>query len=193
MLGNKLSSVNPVDSLMFNIKNTINNWKLKFNIEKPEEFEYIRKNIYTILKKSGIESIMNSIHFKSKIKEESIKTIKEFSDIKYLSNKEFMEHIKKENKEISSNEENIKSKLKEINQEAIIKSHKKILVQNLQLFFSQVVMDYNKGNIDIKLIEKFEKLNEQNTIKSKKDILIEEYSKISKIARMMLKQRRLKR
>lgn len=192
MLGNKLSTGNPVDSLMFNVREKINTWKLKLNLDKDKEIGIIRKSIYKILKFNGISSILDSVYSKAKIKEESIKTIKEFSDFKSLSNKEFMEYIKKENKEISSNEEDIKSKLKEINQEAIIKSHKKILVQNLQLFFSQVVMDYNNGNIDKKLLEKFEKLNEQNTIKSKNIVLFEEYSKISKISRMMLNKEDLK-
>lgn len=182
MFGNKLATGNPLDSFMFKVKNKINTWKLKLNIEDNKDFGIIRKNIYKILKISGISSIMDSIYSKAKIKEEAFNTIKKFTDINSLSNKEFMEYIKKDHKKISSNEEDIKYKLKEVNQEAIINSYQKILIQNLQLFFSQVVIEYNKNKeIDKELILKFYQLKEQNTIKSNKNILFEEYSKISKM------------
>lgn len=186
MLGNKLATGNPVDSFIFNIKEKINNWKLNFNIDEKKYFGVLKNSIYKILKNTGIESIMNSIYSKSTIKQESFNTIKKFTDINSLENKEFMEYIKKEHKEISANPDDIKIKLKEINQEAIVKSYQKILIQNLQLFFAQVVMDYNNGNINKDLILQFNKLNEKNIIKSKKEILFEEYSKIEKISKLML-------
>lgn len=192
MFGNKLLTSNPVDSFIFKIKDKINNWKKDFKLEESTEFGIIRNNIYKILIKVGIKSLFDKISSKALIKEELLETIKDFTDIKSSVNKEFMEHMKKNHKELFLNEDDIKIKLKEVNQEAIIKSYQKMLVQNLQLFFSQVVIDYNNGKVDKKLLEKFEKLNDQNTIKSKNIILFEEYSKISKISKMMINKEDLK-
>ncbi len=191
MIGNRLSTGNPFDSFIFNIKEKINNWKSNFNLEQQKDFGILKNSFYKILKNTGIESIMNSIYSKSTIKQESFNTIKKYTDINSIENKEFMEYLKKEHTEISANEDDIKTKLKEINQEAIVNSYQKILIQNLQLFFAQVVMDYNNGNINKDLIMKFNKLNEQNTIKSKNNILFEEYSKIEKISKLMLEDNKL--
>ena len=192
MFGNKLLTSNPVDSFIFKIKDKINNWKKNFRLEESIEFGIIRKNIYKILMKVGVKSLFDKISSKALIKEELLETIKDFTNIKSSVNKEFMEHIKKNHKELFLHEDDIKVKLKEINQEAIIKAYQKMLVQNLQLFFSQVVIDYNRGKVDRKLLEKFLNLNEQNTIKSKNIILFEEYSKISKISKMMINNENLK-
>lgn len=192
MFGNKLLTSNPVDSFIFKIKDKINNWNINFKLKENKEFGIIKKNIYKILTKIGIKSFLDKKSANSLVKGELFENIKQFSDINSSVNKEFMEHIKNNHKEISQNEDDIKIKLKEVNQDAIIKSYQKMLVQNLQLFFSQVVIDYNNGKSDKKLLEKFEKLNEQNTIKSKNIVLFEEYSKISKISRMMLNKEDLK-
>lgn len=192
MFGNKLLTSNPVDSFIFKIKDKINNWKKDFKLEESTEFSIIRNKIYKILIKVGIKSLFDKISSKALVKQELLETIKDFTDIKSSVNKEFMEHMKKNHKELFLNEDDIKIKLKEVNQEAIIKSYQKMLVQNLQLFFSQVVIDYNNGKVDKKLLEKFEKLNDQNTIKSKNIILFEEYSKISKISKMMINKEDLK-
>lgn len=192
MFGNKLLTSNPVDSFIFKIKDKINNWKKDFKLEESTEFSIIRNKIYKILIKVGIKSLFDKISSKALVKQELLETIKDFTDIKSSVNKEFMEHMKKNHKELFLNEDDIKIKLKEVNQEAIIKSYQKMLVQNLQLFFSQVVIDYNNGKVDKNLLEKFEKLNDQNTIKSKNIILFEEYSKISKISKMMINKENLK-
>lgn len=186
MLGNKLTTSNPFDNFIFKIREEINNWKINFKIDDNKEFGIIKKNIYKFLKKTGIESIFDNIHSSASIKSEVYKTIKEFSDLKGENNKEFISYIKKEHKEISLNDEDIKLKLREVNQEAILKTYQNTLVQNLQLFFSQVVVNYNNGIVDKKILEKFEKLNEQNTIKSENIVLFKEYEKISKISKMML-------
>lgn len=186
MFGNKLATGNPVDSFMFKIKNKINDWKLNFEIDKDNEFGIIKKSIHQILKKTGIENLMNEIYEKSLMKKTAYETLKTHTDLKSADNQEFVKYINTKHKDIASNPDDVKSKLKEINQEAILKTYQKLLVQNLQIFFSQVVNDYNKGIVHKDLIMKFEKLNQQNTINSNKEHLFGEYEKISKIARRMI-------
>jgi hypothetical protein len=186
MFGNKLATGNPVDSFIFKIKEKINNWKLNFNIEDNKDFGIIRKNIYKTLKLIGVDKLMDSIYSNAKIKKEAFEIIKSFTDIKSPVNKEFMEYLKKDHTGVFSNEDDIKSKLKDINQEAIIKTYQKMLTQNIQLFFSKFVIDYLNGNKNEDLLLKFLKLKDQNTLKSNNTIIIEEYSKISKISSMLL-------
>jgi len=189
MFGNKLSTGNSFDSFIFKIKNKINDWKENFNIEHNSEFGIIRNKIYKILQLSGLKKIMDSIYSKSVVKKDSFNTLKEFVDINSKPNQEFLKHIKLNKKEILLDEDSLKKELKDINQKAIINAYQKNLIQNLQLFFSQSLIDYKNTKTEDRnksLMLKFSKLKEQNTLKSGDLVLIQEYSKISKIATNIL-------
>lgn len=186
MFGNKISSGNPMDSFLFKIKNKVNEWKLNFQINEDSEYNIIKKTLYKILDKTGIAALMNSIYSKATVKKEAYETLKKFSDLKSTENNEFMKYIKNKHKEISYNEEDIRVKLKDINQEAILKAYQNLLIQNLQIFFTQIVKDYKNNIMHKNLIEKFAELDKQNILHASKTHLIPEYKKISTLARKMI-------
>lgn len=186
MFGNKIATGNPVDSFLFKIKNKVFEWQSNMKIEQDPEYHIIKSNIHKMLNKIGISNFINNIAAKGEMKKEAYDTIKIHADPKSKVNEEFRKYMESKKSEISSNEDDVKGKLKEINQEAILKAYQKLLVQNLQLFFAQVMNDYNKGVIHKELIQDFAKLNAENTKKKDNVVLFKEYEKISKLATKML-------
>lgn len=191
MFGNKIATGNPVDNFLFKIKNKVLEWKSNFNVEQKEEYNIIKNSIYNFLNNIGITNFISNIASKAKMKKEAYDIIKINADINSKENEEFKKYIKNKKPEISLNDDDIKKELKSINQEAIINTYQKVLIQNLQLFFAEVLSDYNKGIVHKNLIEDFSKLAKDNTIKKDRTILIEEYEKISKLASKMLKNENL--
>ncbi len=186
MFGNKIATGNPVDSFLFKMKSKVFEWQSHLKIEQDPEYHVIKSNIHKFLNKVGISNFINNIASQAEMKKEAYNIIKIHADPNSKVNEEFRKYMENKKTDISSNEDDVKSKLKEINQEAILKTYQKLLVQNIQVFFAQVMNDYNKGIVHKDLIEDFVKLNEDNTKKKGNVVLFKEYEKISKLATKML-------
>lgn len=193
MFGNKLRTGNPVEEFIFKIKSKVIELQSKLNIEEKEEYNIVKKSLCKILKATSISSLMNDIGNKSKLKKISNDIIREHSDFTNINNLEFMSYIKKDSLELSQDIDYVKSQLKEINQEAILKAYDMVRIQNIQLFFTRIIIDYNDGKVNENIIRQFRDLKNQNIIKSKGNVLeiVNSYSIISNMAQSMLDGKKL--
>jgi hypothetical protein len=195
MFGSSLVSSNPVGQYYFSLKNKINDMQADWTEREFDTFNKVQKILHTISMKTPIlKDFVQKASLKAQKKREANVVIQEHSNAESSLNKDFMSFMRQSKGDKSRDVETIKTELQEINQSAILEAYKLSRKQNIELFFSKVVADYNFGLKHTDLINKFAELHSQTQVsaKGKEDqILIDSYQKISAMAFKMQKNEKL--
>jgi len=186
MVGNRLATGNPIDKILFKMKEQISQIQSKWTNGEIENFNIVESLMAKAINGSKtLSAVVKEFVKDSPLKVKTNDLIRDHAGPKNKVNEFFMTLINAKFRNDIRNEKVIEKKLQVINQTATIDAYNIIRQQNMELFFSKVVLDYNKGIKHSNLIEQFINLQDYTSLPAKngnKKISIDSYKNISKIA-----------